>query len=126
MQRKKNHRWQNKKFSFIEDEIDRRIQAIHYAIAQKLIKQPDLIAQVRARIEQQKELGQIRYGAYLHWISTLDNFDDHTTFIQGITEFTPQLRKWRRKTPFVGILNEQEREAALRANACGELPSILF
>ncbi|WP_017445505.1 hypothetical protein [Gayadomonas joobiniege] len=115
-----------KKFSLTDDNIDRQIQAIHYAIALKLLAEPALVAQVREKIERNKAIGKMRYGAYIHWLSTLDNMFDKDTFIRGMTEFTPQLRKWRRHTPFTGILTEQERSDALDAHACGKLHSVLF
>jgi hypothetical protein len=41
-----------------------------------------------------------------------------------MTEYTHQMRKLRRKTPFIGILTEDERRTSLDAHALGELPDL--
>jgi hypothetical protein len=41
-----------------------------------------------------------------------------------MTEYTHQMRKLRRKTPFIGVLTESERRASLEARALGELPDL--
>ena len=76
------------------------------------------------KLEERRELGRLTYSAYIHWVSVLENISDKSHFVQGIAEDTPTLRKWRRATPFVGILTETERQAALTANAMGELKNV--
>jgi hypothetical protein len=58
------------------------------------------------------------------WISILDLLDEPSSFTKAMTEFTYQMRKLRRKTPFIGILTEAERQSSLDAHALGELPDL--
>ncbi|EWH12325.1 hypothetical protein DS2_01350 [Catenovulum agarivorans DS-2] len=116
----------SKKLSLLDENIDRQIQAIHGAIAQKLLTSAELRLLARDKIEAKFKLGQLRYSEYLHWISTLDNFELTDTFILGFTEYSPQLRRWRRNTPFTGILTEEEREQALEQNALGKINSVVI
>ena len=116
----------SKKLSLLDENIDRQIQAIHAAIAKKLLNSAELRELARDKIEAKFKQGQLRYSEYLHWLSTLDNFELTDTFILGFTEYTPQLRRWRRNTPFTGILTEEERQQALEQNALGTLNSIVI
>ena len=95
-------------------------------IAEKLIalhKQGDqkVINNVLATMDERRESGRMRYGEYLTWQSLLEIIDDNDAFIKGMTEDTSQMRKYRRSTPFVGILSEEERTVALEKNAIGYL-----
>ncbi|NTS78635.1 hypothetical protein HR060_17465 [Catenovulum sp. SM1970] len=125
---KRQRNYRVKKGSILDENIDRQIIAIHRAIAEKIWQQPVLAMQVRDKLEERYELGKIRYGAYLHWLSLLENLQaervNKETFIFGLCEDSPTMRKWRRVTPFVGILTEQERQAALDADAAGNLDSL--
>jgi len=47
--------------------------------------------------------------------------DSPEIFLAALLEDTPKLRKWRRRTPFVGVLTEEERQHALSQNAVGEI-----
>ncbi|MBC3767248.1 hypothetical protein [Neptunicella marina] len=113
-----------KKNGIKDENIDRQILAIHRAMATKLLKHPHLIEQVRETLEDRKVTGRLPYGHHLIWHSILDHIDQPETFITSITEDSPRMRKLRRNTPPVGILNEQERQLALEQNALGQLDSI--
>ncbi|AWB66222.1 hypothetical protein C2869_07135 [Saccharobesus litoralis] len=123
-QRKKKRPYQSKKRSIQDENIDRQITAIHHAIALKLWQQQELIPQVITTIEQRKTQGRLTYGAYIHWLSVLETVTSREAFISGIAEDTPKMRKWRRQTPFVGILTEAERQQALNDNAMGQLQNV--
>jgi hypothetical protein len=60
----------------------------------------------------------------MHWVSVLELYAEPEQFCAGITEDSPYLRKLRRRTPFVGILTEQERQQALLRDAIAELDEI--
>jgi hypothetical protein len=121
---KKTRPYSIKKSGFKDENIDRQIVAIHRAIAQKVLANPELATDVLARLEIWKETGRIRYGGYIAWASILDMLDQPQIFIGAMTEFTQQMRKLRRQTPFIGILTEPERQSALDAQALGELPDL--
>jgi hypothetical protein len=93
--------------------IDKQILCLHKAMAEKLIANHHYLAQVMGTIEARYESGKMRYGAYLFWVSLLEYIDQPALFMDTLLEDTPQLRKYRRQTPLVGILTEQERQAAL-------------
>ncbi len=126
--RNKNRNYQIKKRGIKDDYIDRQISVIHEAIVDKLIANPELVAQVQSRLDHKREEGTIRYGAYITWTSILELYDDKEAFRRGILEDSHQMRRLRRTTPFVGILNEDERRAALDAEAIGTIdkPDVLF
>lgn len=114
-----------KKTGIKDENIDRQILVLHKAIAEKLIRQPELLAQVQHKLAERLELGQISYGGYIHWQSVLELYHQPEQFVLGITEDSPYLRKLRRVTPFSGLLTEQERQQVLQADACGELSQVL-
>ncbi|MER2492951.1 hypothetical protein [Catenovulum sediminis] len=126
MRQHKKRNYRVKKTSLADENIDRQIQAIHFAIAKKLLAHPKWVEFARDNIERKQKLGQLTYGAYLHWISTLDNIANEKLFVLGLTEYSAKLRKWRRQTPFTGILTEDERVKALEANSLGALDSIVL
>ncbi|MDF2177079.1 hypothetical protein P2G88_02285 [Aliiglaciecola sp. CAU 1673] len=105
----------------IKDEnIDRQILVLHSAILEKLIAQPQLLSQVMDTLERRREMGKMRHGAYLTWFCALEYLQDKPELTKAaLLEDSPRMRKLRRQTPLVGILNEEERQAALLAEACG-------
>ncbi len=125
-QAKKNKRsYQVKKTGVKDENIDRQILAIHFAIAKKLLadhqNQGDLSTQVIEKLEQRREEGRMGYGEYLTWLSAMEIIEQSEDFIAAICEDSSRMRKFRRRTPFVGILTEEERQAALDANSIGTL-----
>lgn len=122
--KKRNRPYAVKKTGFKDENIDRQIMAIHNAIAQKLLKHPDLVDGVKLRLESQRDEGKIGYGQFITWYSVLELFDKPQTFIEAMIEDSQKMRRLRRKTPFVGILTEEERQQALNANATGYIDSI--
>ncbi|NMP31345.1 hypothetical protein HII17_07205 [Thalassotalea sp. M1531] len=126
--RKSNRNYQIKKRGVKDDYIDKQITAIHQAIVEKLIVQPELIVQVQQRLDDKREQGSIGYGAYITWTSILELYDDQEAFRQGILEDTQQMKRLRRTTPFVGVLTEQERKEALESGAIATIKNtdVLF
>ena len=122
--KKRNRPYAVKKTGFKDENIDRQIIAIHNAIAQKLLKQPELVDGVKQRLEMQRDEGKIGYGQFITWYSILELFNKPETFVEAMVEDTAKMRRMRRKTPFVGILNESERQEALDTNATGYINSI--
>lgn len=114
-----------KKTGIKDENIDRQILVLHQAIAAKLLAEPALLEQVKAKLDERRENGQLGYGAYLHWVSVLELYQQPEQFCEGITEDSPYLRKLRRRTPFVGILTEQERQQALQQQSLGTLTQVL-
>lgn len=102
------------------ENIDRQIWVLHRAMAEKLITQPELIRRVERKIQERYEQGRMHHGAFLTWSSILEHVNDPDVFLQSVLEDSSRMRKLRRKTPFVGILTEQERESALNKYACGD------
>ena len=121
---RRNKPYSIKKAGIKDENIDRQIIAIHRAIAVKLLANPDLVEQIKNRLEQQRDDKKIGYGQFINWYSTLELIDQPEVFINAMTEDSPQMRRLRRKTPFVGILNEQERQAAINQDAAGTAGSV--
>lgn len=96
-----------------QENIDKQILSIHQAMAEKLIANPAYISQVMETIEARYECGTMRHGAYLFWSSLLEHINQPVLFMETLLEDSPQLRKYRRHTPLVGILTETERQAVL-------------
>lgn len=109
----------SRKQGFKDHNIDRQILALHQAIGQKVLQQPTLADQVKQTLEDRLAAGKIRYGAYITWHSILDMLDEPETFYHALTDMSPKMCQLRRKTPFVGVLTEEERQAALDNAACG-------
>ncbi|MEP7703224.1 hypothetical protein [Paraglaciecola sp. 25GB23A] len=97
--------------------IDQQIVILHKAMAEKLYAQPDLVEQVKVTLQQRFENGNLRYGAFLTWQCILEQISNRDAFISAVLEDSDLMRKYRRRTPFVGILSEQERQQALDINA---------
>lgn len=93
--------------------IDRQILVLHQAMVAKVLAFPELQAKVVATIETRYANGQLRHGGYLLWSCLLENIEDEQAFLAGVLADTPQMQKLRRRTPFIGILTEDERQAAL-------------
>ena len=119
------HRPREQKPGIKNENIDRQIWVLHQAMADKLIRHPELLAKVNGKIETRYQQGKLRHGGYLTWLSILELFDQPARFKAAILEDSLQMRRLRRQTPLVGILNESERQDALNNLACGELPSVL-
>ncbi|WP_371379172.1 hypothetical protein [Thalassotalea aquiviva] len=101
---------QNIKDNFIDSQILR----LHAAMAKKLLANPELVSLVKTNLEMRKAQGKIRYGAYITWLSILEMYDQPDVFYLHMVEKSEQMRRYRRKTPFVGILTEEERVIALQ------------
>ena len=99
--------------------VDVQIQALHQAIADKLLAQPIRIDAVRQKLEQRYHAGQLRHSAYIHWHCILDASDDPQLFRRELLSDDERMRKLRRRTIMVGILTEYERKQVLSALALG-------
>ncbi|TLU64813.1 hypothetical protein FE810_10155 [Thalassotalea litorea] len=121
---RKNRSYQVKKNGIKDEYIDRQVLALHVAITEKMLRQIELVPQVRQTLEKRRELGRIGYGAYITWDSILDIIEHPNDFRAAMLENTPKMRRLRRKTPFVNILTEEERQKALLDNATGILTSL--
>lgn len=122
---KRDRPYRVKKTGIQDENIDRQILVLHQAIAAKLLAEPALLVQVKVKLEERRDNGQLGYGAYLHWVSVLELYQQPEQFYKGITADSPYLRKLRRRTPFVGILTEQERQQALSQHSLGTLDQVL-
>lgn len=96
--------------------IDQQIWLLHQAMAHKLLQQPELAAQIRCRLEDWQQQGQIRHGAYIFWSCLLDLLPQAEQFCAELLSWQPQICKYRRRTPLLGLLTESERQAALARN----------
>lgn len=92
---------------------DAQILRLHQKIVQKIELEPDLCAKVQQCLEQRLAAGQIRHGEYLYWSCLLLEVHQQEQFRQGVLSMEPRICKYRRRTPFVGILTEQERQQIL-------------
>lgn len=111
----------------IKDEfIDKQILAIHRAIVFKVLNDPSLITQVEKILEQRRELGKLSYSAYLTWQCILETVDNNKLFAESVLEDSPKMQRLRRRTPFVGILTEEERQKALLDDAAGTVQHLDF
>jgi len=101
---------------------------LHRAIANKLLQDHEnqglLVEQITEQVESRREEGRMGYGEYLTWISALEMIDKPQDFIDAICEDSTRMRKLRRRTPFVGVLTEQERQEALDADSLGTLSDL--
>ena len=119
------NRFREQKSGIKNENIDRQIWILHQAMTDKLIKQPELLPQVREKIESRYRQGKLRHGGYLTWLAVLEMFQQPDKFKAAILEDSFKMRRLRRQTPLVGILTEEERQQALNRLACGELKSVL-
>ena len=127
-QPRKSKAYQVKKQSIKDDFVDKQVLAIHQAIVAKVIQHPELISNVLEVLQRRKNQGRMSYGAYITWLSICELVSEPETFQKAILEDSPKMRRFRRETPFVGILTEQEREQALMSNAIDKIanPEVLF
>lgn len=109
----------SRKHGIKDHNIDRQILALHQAIGRKILQQPELVEQVKKTLEDRLASGKYHYGAYITWHSILDMINEPGTFYDSLTDLSPKMCQLRRKTPFVGVLTEEERQAALNNAACG-------
>ena len=128
-QNKRQRPYRVKKTGIKDENIDRQILVIHKAIGLKLLAyhqsgDTSLTETVRETIESRRDEGRMGYGEYLTWSSLLDILDQPEDFLAALLEDDTRMRKLRRRTPFVGVLTEEERQAALNAEAIGELSDI--
>lgn len=82
-------------------------------MVEKVINKPALIEQIKGVIDRRLESGKIRHGAHLNWHCIMELINQPDAFRNAVLEDSYQMRKLRRKTPFVGILTEDERQHAL-------------
>jgi hypothetical protein len=126
---RKNRPYRVKKTGAKDENVDRQITAIHKAIAIKLLQDHQIgkneyIDQVFATLEVRRDEGRMGYGEFLTWWSMLEMIEQPEVFLNAMIEDSARMRKLRRRTPFVGILTEPERQAALEADSIGELPNL--
>ena len=112
-------RQENKRTGLKNENIDRQILVLHRAMAEKIIQFPELVEKVEQKIQQRYEEGKLHYGGYLTWLSIIEHHNEPEIFLQSILEDSVRMRKLRRRTPFVGILTEEERQSVLMKFACG-------
>jgi hypothetical protein len=89
--------------------IDDQILALHEAIAEKCIADNSLLADVNERIEMRYNAKQMKYGAYLTWLSIIELIDRPEQFKEALLEKSVKMRQLRRATVFTQILSEDER-----------------
>ena len=92
---------------------DQQIWRLHHKIVEKIEQNPLLCAQVQQCLEQRLAAGQVRHGEYLYWSCLLLEVHLQQQFRDGVLSLDPRICKYRRRTPFVGILTEQERQQIL-------------
>ncbi|GAA0301812.1 hypothetical protein N9W11_03160 [Psychrosphaera haliotis] len=119
------------KGGFKEALIDKQVLVIHVAIADKLIAANEkgdtiYLEQIQKTLDSRRDSGRMRYGEYLTWLSVLEVIDDSVAFKNAILEDSHQMKKYRRRTPLVGILTEAERQRAIEENAVGSIDKALF
>lgn len=125
---KKTRPYRVKKTGIKDENIDRQILVLHKAMALKLIAdhkaQGTLVEQVQQNLDERRDEGRMGYGEYLTWSSALSFIEDEQSFINAVCEDSQRMRKFRRRTPFVGVLTEQERQIALEAESLGTLSDL--
>lgn len=114
---KKDRAYGISKRSIKDDYIDKQILAIHIAIVKKLLANPELVATTIEKIEKRRREGRMSYSAYITWVSIFEQYDDEATFTKGILENSQKMKRFRRETPLVGILTEEERKEAVEQDA---------
>lgn len=93
--------------------LDLQIWRLHQKIVEKIAQDPSLCTQVQQCLEQRLAAGQVRHGEYLYWSCLLLEVHHKERFQEGVLSMEPRICKYRRRTPFVGILTEQERQQIL-------------
>ena len=123
---KKQRPYRVRKNSIKDDLIDKQILALHRAMVEKVLANIELIDELKARWDAKRKAGEIGYSEYITWYSLFELAHQPDVFRDGVLENSTQMRRLRRKTPFVNILTEEEREQALMADAAGKINSISY
>ncbi|GGD64102.1 hypothetical protein [Lacimicrobium alkaliphilum] len=122
MKKSQQRSYHIRKSGIKDKNIDKQILVLHKAMLDKLCKQPELVIQVLETLEQRRETGRLRHGAYLTWYCALEQLHHQPEVMyRTLLEDSPRMRKLRRNTPLAGILSEAERQQALLESACGTL-----
>jgi hypothetical protein len=95
--------------------IDHQILRLHQAMAEKCLACPDLFIDIQARIEMRYSAKQMRYGAYLTWLSILELKDTPEQFKAALFEKSVKMRSMRRATVFTQVLTEEERVVVINS-----------
>ncbi|GGW75175.1 hypothetical protein [Alteromonas halophila] len=96
-------------------DIDQRILRLHTAMADKLLRNPKMLAPVYEVLEQRYQQGMMRYGSYLLWHGILESYNQPEQFRALLLASDTRTASLRRQTILIGILSEEERQAALSA-----------
>lgn len=107
------NRMRNRHITAQQDNIDKQILCLHKAMGEKLIANHHYITQVVETIQARYECGTMGHGAYLFWSSLIEHIEQPTLFMETLLENSPQVTQYRRQTPLVGILTEEERQTVL-------------
>ncbi|TRY29947.1 hypothetical protein [Aliiglaciecola sp. M165] len=94
--------------------VDANLLAIHKRIAEKLAAEPHLVDLAAEKLEQRFAAGMVYRSVYLNWWGLIEMKNDMPSLIKQLCEDSEMMNKLRRHSPFVGILNEQEREEFFR------------
>lgn len=92
--------------------IDQQIWLLHREMADKLLKQPELVIQVQQRLHELYQQRQLKHSAFLFWSCLLDTLSDAELFKSTLLAMDAKTCQYRRKTPMVGLLSEEERQMA--------------
>ena len=93
--------------------LDLQIWRLHLHIVSKILAEPALAMLVQQKLDERLSQQQIRHGEHLYWSAVLMQLADPAQFSAGVLTMEPRVCQYRRRTPFVGILTEQERQQAL-------------
>jgi hypothetical protein len=102
--------------------IDHQILQLHEAMAKKCFANPELFEQIEARIEARYAAKQMRYGAYLTWLSIIELKHQPEKMLAALLEKSFKMRNLRRATVFTGVLTEDERVKVIEDTAKKILP----
>lgn len=109
----RRNRTKNRSKSAQQENIDKQILCLHKAMAKKLLANHQYLPKVTETIEDRYRSGKMGHGCYLFWSSLLEHIHQPELFMATVLDNSPQTQNYRRQTPFVGILTEQERQIAL-------------
>ncbi|WP_210560288.1 hypothetical protein [Psychrosphaera aestuarii] len=128
---RRNKNYMVKKGGLREALVDQQVLIIHQAIAKKLVachQQGDHQYEIKMleTMNKRRDEGRMKYGEYLTWQSLLEIIGNSDDFIKGMLEDSPQMRKYRRRTPCVGILTEEERTLALEIGTSEQIDNARF
>jgi hypothetical protein len=93
--------------------IDSQILALHHAMANKCLTDTKIQRMIIERIEMRYAAKQMKYGAYITWLSIMELIDKPDQFKEALLEKSVKMRSLRRATVFTQILNEEERVAII-------------